>query len=82
MLVCIQNSYLKFMCSAATVRSKLMCLPLYTGAKFHDFHHKNFIGNYASSFVWWDWLFGTDQQYREYFAKTGGITKENAKKAQ
>lgn len=50
-------------------------IPGYAGAKFHDFHHKNFTGNYASSFIWWDKIFGTDQQWKEYFAKTGGIAK-------
>ena len=38
-----------------------------SGAKFHDFHHYNFTGNYASSFLWWDWLMGTDGQYRAYY---------------
>lgn len=46
-----------------------------TGARFHDFHHYNFNGNYSSSFVWWDWLFGTDKQYRE-FVKQNKSKKE------
>lgn len=44
----------------------IFCIP---GAKFHDFHHYNFLGNYASTFLWWDWLFGTDQQYKEFCQK-------------
>ena len=44
------------------------------GARFHDFHHNNFVGNYSSTFMWWDWLFGTDRQYREF------VKQENAKK--
>lgn len=40
----------------------------HAGARFHDFHHYNFNGNYASTFVWWDWLFGTDKQWREFCA--------------
>lgn len=44
-------------------------MPPRSGARFHDFHHYNFNGNYASSFVWWDWLFGTDQQYSEFKQK-------------
>ena len=45
-------------------------LPLSSlGARFHDFHHRNFIGNYGSTFLWWDWLFGTDQQYKEFLSK-------------
>lgn len=41
-------------------------IPGYAGARFHDFHHYNFVGNYSSTFVWWDKLFGTDSQYLEY----------------
>ena len=40
-----------------------------SGAQFHDFHHCNCVGNYASTFTWWDKIFGTDQQYKEYRAK-------------
>jgi len=42
-------------------------VPGYAGARFHDFHHYNFIGNYSSTFVWWDKLCGTDSQYLEYY---------------
>lgn len=41
----------------------LHLIPGYAGARFHDFHHYNFVGNYASTFVWWDRLFGTDKQF-------------------
>ena len=44
----------------------LHLIPGYAGARFHDFHHQNFNGNYSSSFKWWDWLFGTDRQYKEF----------------
>jgi methylsterol monooxygenase len=44
----------------------LHLLPGYAGTKFHDFHHMNFNGNYASTFLWWDWLLGTDRQYKDY----------------
>jgi methylsterol monooxygenase len=44
----------------------LHLIPGYAGARFHDFHHMNFNGNYSSTFVWWDKLFGTDAQYKEY----------------
>lgn len=46
----------------------LHLIPGYAGACFHDFHHYNFNGNYASTFRWWDWLFGTDKQWREFCA--------------
>nr|XP_054767413.1 methylsterol monooxygenase 1-like [Lytechinus pictus] len=41
--------------------------PFYGGAKFHDFHHMNFNGNYAPTFTWWDKIFGTDIQFKEYY---------------
>lgn len=44
----------------------LHLIPGYAGTRFHDFHHMNFNGNYASTFLWWDWLLGTDRQYRDY----------------
>jgi len=47
----------------------LHLLPYYGGARFHDFHHMNFNGNYSSTFTWWDKLFGTDIQFKEYNEK-------------
>ena len=47
----------------------LHLIPGYAGARWHDFHHMNFNGNYSSTFVWWDKLFGTDHQYKEYLSK-------------
>ncbi|KAG1458737.1 hypothetical protein G6F55_005169 [Rhizopus delemar] len=41
-------------------------VPFWAGADHHDYHHQAFIGNYASSFRWWDYLFGTDVKYRAY----------------
>jgi 4-alpha-methyl-delta7-sterol-4alpha-methyl oxidase len=43
-------------------------LPLYGGSDFHDYHHRVLYtksGNYASTFVYMDWLFGTDRDYRK-----------------
>lgn len=34
-------------------------LPFWAGADHHDVHHEKFIGNYSSSFRWWDYVFGT-----------------------
>ena len=42
---------------------------LILGNEYHDFHHMNFVGNYGSTFTFWDKLFGTDRQWREYKAK-------------
>ena len=55
----------------------LHVLPGYAGSRYHDFHHENFVGNYSSTFIWWDWLFGTDGAYRE---KQKLIQKEMNKK--
>ena len=34
--------------------------PGWAGADFHDRHHEKFLGNYASSFRWWDWICDTE----------------------
>ncbi|PIK46052.1 C-4 methylsterol oxidase-like [Apostichopus japonicus] len=47
----------------------LHLIPFYAGTRFHDFHHKNFHGNYSSTFTWWDKLFGTDVQYKQFIEK-------------
>ncbi|KAF7729019.1 C-4 sterol methyl oxidase [Apophysomyces ossiformis] len=41
-------------------------IPFWAGSDHHDYHHQAFTGNYASSFRWWDYIFGTDKKYREY----------------
>merc|ERR1711939_306311 len=35
-------------------------LPFWAGAAHHDLHHQHFLGNYASSFRWWDYLMDTE----------------------
>ena len=35
-------------------------LPFWAGADHHDVHHEKFIGNYSSSFRWWDALMNTE----------------------
>ncbi|KAK3390410.1 methylsterol monooxygenase [Podospora didyma] len=35
-------------------------LPIWAGAEHHDVHHERFIGNYASSFRWWDYYMDTE----------------------
>ncbi|KAI9105851.1 hypothetical protein DFS34DRAFT_589130 [Phlyctochytrium arcticum] len=44
-------------------------LPFWGGAEFHDYHHMAFLGNYSSSFRWWDWICGTDSGYNNWKAK-------------
>lgn len=35
-------------------------VPFWAGANHHDIHHERFIGNYSSSFRWWDLLCDTE----------------------
>ncbi|EHA50257.1 hypothetical protein MGG_17103 [Pyricularia oryzae 70-15] len=35
-------------------------LPFWAGAQHHDIHHEQFVGNYASSFRWWDYFMDTE----------------------
>ncbi|XP_010789710.1 methylsterol monooxygenase 1-like [Notothenia coriiceps] len=49
----------------------LHLIPFYAGTRFHDFHHMNFVGNYASTFTWWDKLLMTDSQFNKYQEKLG-----------
>lgn len=35
-------------------------LPGWGGAQWHDVHHEKFIGNYSSSFRWWDKMMDTE----------------------
>jgi methylsterol monooxygenase len=39
----------------------------------------NFVGNYGSSFTFWDKVFGTDNQWKEYQAKKRQIEEEHEK---
>jgi len=47
--------------------------PVWAGAEHHDEHHEKFIGNYASSFRWWDYFLDTE---------TGGFAKRREAKRQ
>ncbi|MBA0700198.1 hypothetical protein Goari_001765, partial [Gossypium aridum] len=59
-------------------------LPLYGGADFHDYHHRLLYtksGNYSSTFVYMDWIFGTDRGYRKLKAlKHNGVGVEDDSK--
>ena len=35
-------------------------IPFWGGADFHDVHHEKFVGNYSSSFRWWDFFLDTE----------------------
>ena len=51
-----------------------------SGARFHDFHHYNFVGNYASTFTWWDKLLGTDKAFVEYNRKQALLASKDTNK--
>ncbi|KAJ3034017.1 C-4 sterol methyl oxidase [Rhizophlyctis rosea] len=53
-------------------------LPFWGGSDFHDYHHMAFVGNYSSTFRWWDWIFGTDAGYNNWKKREA----EKSKKAQ
>lgn len=39
-------------------------LPIFAGARGHDFHHSHWVGNFGAT-PFWDWLCGTDSLYRK-----------------
>ena len=57
----------------------LRALPFYGGARFHDYHHKAFTVNYASTFYFWDWVFGTDKAYQKHNAERKQLADKQKK---
>ncbi|KAL8371936.1 hypothetical protein RB595_001645 [Gaeumannomyces hyphopodioides] len=58
-------------------------LPFWAGADHHDLHHERFIGNYASSFRWWDYVLDTEAGEDAARARREKkLAKIKAKKAQ
>ncbi|KAF7712947.1 Uncharacterized protein PECH_002320 [Penicillium ucsense] len=55
-------------------------LPFWAGADHHDLHHEKFIGNYSSSFRWWDYVL--DTEYTPEALKRRRANPSSAKKAQ
>eukprot|EP00475_Leptophrys_vorax_P042428 TRINITY_DN80004_c0_g1_i1.p1 TRINITY_DN80004_c0_g1~~TRINITY_DN80004_c0_g1_i1.p1 ORF type:complete len:278 (+),score=8.52 TRINITY_DN80004_c0_g1_i1:56-889(+) len=57
-------------------------IPFYGGADYHDYHHRCVYtdsGNYSSTFIYMDWIFGTDKKYRRMRAlKAGTASSEDA----
>ncbi|EJD06589.1 C4-methyl sterol oxidase [Fomitiporia mediterranea MF3/22] len=54
--------------------------PFWAGAEHHDYHHMAFMDNFASSFRYLDFIFGTDERYRAHKAKLNKM-KEAASKS-
>lgn len=53
-------------------------VPFWAGAEHHDFHHMTFTSNFATSFRWWDRLFGTDKNYLRYRERLQAADKMSA----
>lgn len=45
-------------------------VPFFGGARRHDYHHREFDGNYGST-VFWDWLCGTDKDFWKEITESG-----------
>lgn len=56
-------------------------IPFWGGAKYHDFHHERFTGNYASTFVVWDAVFATDTAYRTREIASSAAKQKNTQKS-
>lgn len=44
-------------------------IPYSIDAKHHSFHHEKNMGNYGQYIIFWDWLFGTDVEFRKFEAQ-------------
>jgi len=55
-------------------------LPFWAGADWHDVHHEKFVGNYASSFRWWDYMMQTVYGSTAFKMKRASKLAEKAKK--
>jgi methylsterol monooxygenase len=54
-------------------------LPFWAGADYHDVHHEKFIGNYASSFRFWDHMMNTVSGSEAFKQKRAGRAAAKAK---
>jgi methylsterol monooxygenase len=54
-------------------------LPFWGGADFHDLHHEKFVGNYSSSFRWWDYMCNTVTGTEAFRAKRASKAASKAK---
>lgn len=57
-------------------------LPFWAGAEHHDVHHEKFVGNYASSFRWWDYVLDTESGPEAAKRRRERKMEKEAKKAQ
>jgi len=47
-------------------------LPFLGSARRHDYHHREFDGNYGAT-LFWDWLCGTDKPFWQEVVENGGF---------
>lgn len=52
--------------------SPFTMVPIFGGARMHDYHHRAFDGNYGAS-KFWDWLCGTDAGFWQEVLEEGGF---------
>lgn len=64
----VMASWLGIAMLATTIHHSGFTMPLAPTDGFHDFHHSHVVCNFGNSVVW-DWLFGTDKQYRAFLLK-------------
>lgn len=57
-------------------------IPFWAGADHHDKHHEKFVGNYASSFRWWDKIMDTENSPEAIKLRREKKMAKEAKKAQ
>ncbi|OMH79866.1 Methylsterol monooxygenase [Zancudomyces culisetae] len=55
-------------------------IPIWAGADHHDYHHMEFLNNFASIFRHMDYIFGTDKLYREHHKKRKQLELEKDQK--
>ena len=56
--------------------------PVWAGAEHHDEHHHHFIGSYASSFRWWDYLLDTEAGPKGKASREARMRQKVEKKTQ
>lgn len=52
-------------------------IPFFGGPEFHDYHHHFYTGNFASTFSYMDYIYGTDVHYKQWKAKQEGVKEKS-----
>jgi len=56
--------------------SPLKLLPFSSTPEYHDFHHSHNVGNFASSFYFWDYICGTNRRWFRHITGIYGKEKK------